>query len=102
MLYSGTDLPLNKKKKYFNFCQASNTGYFTLRLSNAFQFQNLLNRLLICCRFQADRLAAGLLQLGLSPGDRLGIWGPNSSEWFISRMAAARAGLIAVSHGDRS
>jgi fatty-acyl-CoA synthase len=49
------------------------------------------------CRFQADRLAAGLLQLGLSPGDRLGIWGPNSSEWFVSRIAAARAGLIAVS-----
>ena len=48
--------------------------------------------------FQADRLAAGLLQLGLSPGDRLGIWGPNSSEWFISRLAAARAGLVAVSN----
>ncbi|KDR21552.1 Acyl-CoA synthetase family member 2, mitochondrial, partial [Zootermopsis nevadensis] len=45
---------------------------------------------------QADNLAAGLLQLGLSPGNRLGIWGPNSSEWFISRLAAARAGLIAV------
>jgi acyl-CoA synthetase (AMP-forming)/AMP-acid ligase II len=37
------------------------------------------------------------MQLGLSLGDRLGIWGPNSSEWFISRLAAARAGLIAVS-----
>jgi acyl-CoA synthetase (AMP-forming)/AMP-acid ligase II len=49
------------------------------------------------CRFQADRLAAGLLQLGLSPGDRLGIWGPNSSEWYISRFASGRAGLIAVS-----
>ncbi|PNF29202.1 hypothetical protein B7P43_G10798 [Cryptotermes secundus] len=45
---------------------------------------------------EADRLAAGLLQLGLKPGDRLGIWGPNSSDWYISRVAAARAGLIAV------
>ncbi|PNF23398.1 hypothetical protein B7P43_G12237, partial [Cryptotermes secundus] len=45
---------------------------------------------------KADRLAAGLLQLGLKPGDRLGIWGPNSSDWYISRVAAARAGLIAV------
>ena len=34
--------------------------------------------------------------MGLRPGDRLGIWGPNSSEWFISRMAAARGGFIAV------
>ncbi|PNF20733.1 hypothetical protein B7P43_G17298, partial [Cryptotermes secundus] len=47
-------------------------------------------------RDKADRLAAGLLQLGLSPGDRLAIWGPNSSEWFISRFASGRAGLIAV------
>ena len=47
--------------------------------------------------FKADRLAAGLLQLGLSHGDRLGIWGPNSTEWYISRLAASRAGLIAVS-----
>lgn len=47
-------------------------------------------------RDKADLLAAGLLQLGLNPGDRLGIWGPNSSEWFISRFASGRAGLIAV------
>jgi fatty-acyl-CoA synthase len=47
-------------------------------------------------RDKADRLAAGLLQLGLSHGDRLGIWGPNSTEWYISRLAASRAGLIAV------
>jgi len=47
--------------------------------------------------FQADHLAAGLLQLGLSPGDCLGIWGPNSSQWYISRLAAARGGFIGVS-----
>ncbi|XP_021929478.1 acyl-CoA synthetase family member 2, mitochondrial-like isoform X1 [Zootermopsis nevadensis] len=45
---------------------------------------------------KADRLAAGLLQLGLNPGDRLGIWGTNSSQWYISRLAAARGGFIAV------
>lgn len=45
---------------------------------------------------KADRLAAGLLQLGLKPGDRVAIWGPNSSDWYISRTAVARAGLIAV------
>ncbi|XP_069678756.1 medium-chain acyl-CoA ligase ACSF2, mitochondrial-like [Periplaneta americana] len=47
-------------------------------------------------RDKADRLAAGLLQMGLNPGDRLGIWGPSSSEWYISRVAAARGGFIAV------
>jgi acyl-CoA synthetase (AMP-forming)/AMP-acid ligase II len=50
--------------------------------------------------FQADRLAAGLLQLGLKPGDRLGIWGPNSCGWYISKLAASRAGLIAVSNNQ--
>lgn len=45
---------------------------------------------------EADRLAAGLLQLGLVPGDRVGIWGPNSSGWYISRLATARAGLVAI------
>ncbi|XP_069678185.1 medium-chain acyl-CoA ligase ACSF2, mitochondrial-like [Periplaneta americana] len=45
---------------------------------------------------KADRLAAALMQMGLKPGDRLGIWGPNSSEWYISRVAAARGGYIGV------
>jgi acyl-CoA synthetase (AMP-forming)/AMP-acid ligase II len=53
--------------------------------------------IIVCNFFQADRLAAGLLQLGLKPGDRVGIWGPNSSDWYISRVGTARAGLIAVS-----
>ena len=61
-------------------------------------FYNRLSAIPIGLIFQADRLAAGLMQMGLSPGDRLGIWGPNSSEWFISRLAAARAGLVAVSN----
>ncbi|MCY4563828.1 MAG: AMP-binding protein [Gammaproteobacteria bacterium] len=28
--------------------------------------------------------AAGLLRLGLQPGDRLGIWSPNRVEWLIA------------------
>src|ERR1700686_2882330 len=31
-------------------------------------------------RQAVDRLAAGLLTLGLDPGDRIGIWSPNKSE----------------------
>ena len=41
-------------------------------------------------REDIDRLAAGLLELGLRPGDRLGIWGPNNYEWFITQFAAAK------------
>ena len=44
----------------------------------------------------ADQFAAGLLQLGLAPGDRLGIWSPNRAEWAVTQFAAAKAGLILV------
>ena len=30
--------------------------------------------------FQVDRLAAGLLALGLKTGDRVGVWAPNCAE----------------------
>ena len=44
----------------------------------------------------ADRLAAGLLHLGLAPGDRVGIWAPNRYEWIVTQFASAKAGLILV------
>ncbi|XP_069678145.1 medium-chain acyl-CoA ligase ACSF2, mitochondrial-like isoform X1 [Periplaneta americana] len=47
-------------------------------------------------RETVDKLAAGLLQLGLKTGDRIGVWGHNSSQWYITYLAAARAGLITV------
>jgi fatty-acyl-CoA synthase len=43
-----------------------------------------------------DALAAGLLSLGLSPGERVGIWSPNNSEWVITQFATAKAGLVLV------
>jgi len=43
-----------------------------------------------------DRLAAGLVHLGLAPGDRIGIWSPNRYEWVVTQFASARAGLILV------
>jgi fatty-acyl-CoA synthase len=43
-----------------------------------------------------DRLAAGLLSLGLSPGDRIGIWAPNCAEWVVAQYACAKAGVILV------
>lgn len=45
---------------------------------------------------RVDRLASGLLRLGLGHGDRLGIWAPNRSEWLLSQFATARIGVILV------
>ncbi|MET0245789.1 MAG: AMP-binding protein [Sphingomonas sp.] len=45
---------------------------------------------------RADSLAAGLIGLGLEPGDRIGIWSPNCAEWTLTQFAAARAGLVLV------
>ncbi len=43
-----------------------------------------------------DDFAAGLLALGLEPGDRIGIWSPNTAEWVVTQFASAKAGLILV------
>jgi len=45
---------------------------------------------------QVDAFAAGLLALGLQPGDRIGIWSPNNAEWVVTQFATAKAGLILV------
>jgi fatty-acyl-CoA synthase len=45
---------------------------------------------------KVDAFAAGLLYLGLKPGDRVGIWSPNNTEWVVEQLATARAGLILV------
>ncbi len=43
-----------------------------------------------------DRVARGILGLGLEPGDRMGIWSPNCSEWVLVQYASAKAGVILV------
>jgi len=45
---------------------------------------------------RVDAVAAGLLALGLHPGDRIGIWSPNNAEWVLTQFATAKAGLILV------
>ena len=45
---------------------------------------------------RVTRVAAGLLKLGLKPGDRVGIWSQNCAEWVLVQFATARAGLIMV------
>ncbi|WP_308924268.1 AMP-binding protein [Janthinobacterium sp. J1-1] len=47
-------------------------------------------------RQRVHRLAAGLLKLGLQPGDRIGIWSQNCAEWVLTQFATAKAGLIMV------
>jgi fatty-acyl-CoA synthase len=47
-------------------------------------------------RDEVDRLATGLIALGLQPGDRIGLWSPNKIEWVLSQYATAKAGLILV------
>ena len=47
-------------------------------------------------RHEANRLATGLIALGLKPGDRVGLWSPNRIEWELTQYATAKAGLILV------
>ena len=45
---------------------------------------------------RVHKLAAGLLKLGLQPGERIGIWSQNCAEWVLTQFATAKAGLIMV------
>ena len=45
---------------------------------------------------KVDELATGLLALGITKGERLGIWGPNSYEWVLTQLATAKIGVIMV------
>ncbi|WP_298193781.1 AMP-binding protein [Novosphingobium sp.] len=43
-----------------------------------------------------DRIATGLLRLGVAAGDRVGIWAPNCAEWTLIQFATARIGAVLV------
>jgi fatty-acyl-CoA synthase len=43
-----------------------------------------------------DRVASGLVRLGIAQGDRVGIWSPNCAEWVLVQYATARVGAILV------
>ncbi len=47
-------------------------------------------------RREIDRLAGGLLALGIQEGDRVGIWAPNCYEWSLTQFATAKIGAILV------
>jgi fatty-acyl-CoA synthase len=45
---------------------------------------------------EVDRVATGLMRLGVARGDRVGIWAPNCAEWTVIQFATARIGAILV------
>ncbi len=45
---------------------------------------------------EVDRLARGLLALGVAKGDRVGIWAVNNVEWLLLQIATARVGAVLV------
>jgi fatty-acyl-CoA synthase len=45
---------------------------------------------------ETDRVAAGLVGLGLKPGERIGMWAPNCAEWVVTQFATAKVGLVLV------
>src|SRR6478672_7826958 len=48
--------------------------------------------------FQAlcDRFARGLMALGITKGDRIGIWATNHAEWVVAQFATPKIGAILV------
>jgi fatty-acyl-CoA synthase len=48
-------------------------------------------------REEVDRVARGLMALGIARGDRVGIWSPNVAEWVLAQYATAKVGAILVS-----
>ncbi|EMB6103085.1 AMP-binding protein, partial [Proteus mirabilis] len=45
---------------------------------------------------EVESVARGFLSMGLTKGDRLGIWSANSKEWIICFLAAAQIGIPVV------
>src|SRR5437899_651071 len=45
---------------------------------------------------ETERVALGLLALGIEMGDRVGVWSPTCAEWTFLQFATARIGAILV------
>ena len=45
---------------------------------------------------QIDRIARGLLGMGFTKGNRVGVWSTNNIEWALLQMATARIGAVLV------
>ncbi len=47
-------------------------------------------------RDEVDRVARGFLALGIQPGDNVGIWATNYTEWVLCQFATAKIGAVLV------
>ena len=45
---------------------------------------------------ESDRLACGLIGIGVKCGERVGIWATNNIEWLLLQIATARIGAVLV------
>ncbi|MDQ0749228.1 acyl-CoA synthetase (AMP-forming)/AMP-acid ligase II [Streptomyces africanus] len=45
---------------------------------------------------RVERAAAACLAHGIGPGDRVGIWAPNTLDWIVSALGAVSAGAVLV------
>jgi len=50
---------------------------------------------------RVDRLARGLLEIGVAKGDKVGLWMPNIPEWVVAYFAIARIGAVVVPMNTR-
>jgi len=48
-----------------------------------------------------DRLARGLIDLGVGKGEKVGLWMPNIPEWVVAYFAIARIGAVVVPMNTR-
>jgi len=50
---------------------------------------------------RVNRVARGLIELGVAKGDKVGLWMPNIPEWVIAYFAIARIGAVVVPMNTR-
>src|SRR5919197_3729349 len=47
-------------------------------------------------RDECDRVAKGMIALGIAKGDHVGIWATNYPEWVVAQFATAKIGAVLV------
>lgn len=45
---------------------------------------------------EVNRCARGLMKMGITRGERVGIWSPNNAQWCITQFATAKIGAVLV------
>ena len=58
--------------------------------------ENDLNMTYVQLNDQANRVATGLIRMGIKPGEHVGICAPNSAEWIVFYFGVLKAGAVAV------